>query len=317
MNIRQNLTTKNYNPMTNKINKYLVIHYVGAVSTAWANSLYFKSEYRGASANWFVDDIEAVQVVKDSDRAWHCGDGLKKGNGGKYFNKCTNSNSIGIEMCCFMNNGKLDISEKTIANTIELVKELMPKYNIPVENVIRHYDVTNKICPAPFVENESRWNDFKSRLGQPVPQPAPIPTEPDYTGTITYQAYANSWLPEVNKCDNTNDGYAGIGNTYISAFRCKPQYGEIIYQAHRLNGDWLPEVNSKDYSKGNGDSFAGIYGKAIDAFRIKSTRGYVKYRCLVKINGKLKWLDWVIGFGDKPNEYAGIFGMPIYGIQMK
>lgn len=315
MNIRQNLTTKNYNPMTNKINKYLVIHYVGAVSTAWANSLYFKSEYRGASANWFVDDIEAVQVVKDSDRAWHCGDGLKKGNGGKYFNKCTNSNSIGIEMCCFMNNGKLDISEKTIANTIELVKELMPKYNIPVENVIRHYDVTNKICPAPFVENESRWNDFKSRLGQPIPQPTP--TEPDYTGTITYQAYANSWLPEVNKCDNTNNGYAGIGNTYISAFRCKPQYGEIIYQAHRLNGDWLPEVNSKDYSKGNGDSFAGIYGKAIDAFRIKSTRGYVKYRCLVKINGKLKWLDWVIGFGDKPNEYAGIFGMPIYGIQMK
>lgn len=317
MNIRQNLTTKNYNPMTNKINKYLVIHYVGAVSTAWANSLYFKSEYRGASANWFVDDIEAVQVVKDSDRAWHCGDGLKNGDGGKYFNKCTNSNSIGIEMCCFMNNGKLDISEETIANTIELVKELMAKYNIPVENVIRHYDVTNKICPAPFVENESRWNDFKSRLGQPIPQPTPIPTEPDYTGTITYQAFANSWLPEVNKCDNTNDGYAGIGNTYISAFRCKPQYGEIIYQAHRLNGDWLPEVTSKDYSKGNGDSFAGIIGKSIDAIRIKSTRGYVKYRCLVKINGKLKWLDWVTGFGDKPNEYAGIFGMPIYGIQMK
>ena len=89
MNIRQNLTKKNYNPMTNKVNKYIAIHYVGAVSTAWANSLYFKSVYRGASANWFVDDNEAVQVVKDSDRAWHCGDGLKKGNGGKYFNKCT------------------------------------------------------------------------------------------------------------------------------------------------------------------------------------------------------------------------------------
>lgn len=310
MNIRQNLTTKNYNPMTNKINKYLVIHYVGAVSTAWANSLYFKNEYRGASANWFVDDIEAVQVVKDSDRAWHCGDGLKKGNGGKYFNKCTNSNSIGIEMCCFMNNGKLDISEKTIANTIELAKELMAKYNIPVENVIRHYDVTNKICPAPFVENESRWNDFKSRLGQPIPQPTPAPTEPDYTGMITYQAYANSWLPEVNKCDNTNDGYAGIGNTYISAFRCKPQYGEIIYQAHRINGDWLPEVNSRDYSKGNGDSFAGILGKPIDAIRIKSTKGYVDYRVKTAKRG---WLPWVRQY----NDYAGNYGEPIIGIQMK
>lgn len=308
MNIRQNLTIKNYNPMTNKVNKYIVIHYVGAVSTAWANSLYFKSEYRGASANWFVDDAEAVQVVKDSDMAWHCGDGLKKGNGGKWYGKCTNSNSIGIEMCCFMNNGKLDISEKTIANTIELTKELMAKYNIPVENVIRHYDVTNKICPAPFVENESRWNDFKSRLGQPIPQPTP--TEPDYTGTITYQAYANRWLPEVNKCDNTNDGYAGIGNTYISAFRCKPQYGEIIYQAHRLNGDWLPEVNSKDYSKGNGDSFAGILGKPIDAIRIKSTKGYVDYRVKTAKRG---WLPWVRQYGD----YAGNFGEPIIGIQMK
>lgn len=310
MNIRQNLTIKNYNPMTNKINKYLVIHYVGAVSTAWANSLYFKSVYRGASANWFVDDNEAVQVVKDSDRAWHCGDGLKNGDGGKYFNKCTNSNSIGIEMCCFMNNGKLDISEETISNTIELVKELMGKYNISVENVIRHYDVTNKICPAPFVENESRWNDFKSRLGQPIPQSTPIPTEHDYTGTITYQAYANNWLPEVNKCDNTNDGYAGIGNTYISAFRCKPQYGEIIYQAHRINGDWLPEVNSKDYSANNGNSYAGIIGKPIDAIKIKSTKGYVDYRVKTAKRG---WLPWVRQY----NDYAGNYGEPITGIQMK
>lgn len=314
MNIRQNLTIKNYNPMTNKVNKYITIHYVGAVSTAWANSLYFKSEYRGASANWFVDDTEAVQVVKDSDMAWHCGDGLKKGNGGKWYGKCTNSNSIGIEMCCFMNNGKLDISEKTIANTIELTKELMAKYNIPVENVIRHYDVTNKICPAPFVENESRWNDFKSRLGQPTP------TEPDYTGTITYQAYDGKWEKEVKKADNTPQGYAGDSVHFISGARGKPEYGELIIEAHELGGQWLGAVSSKNYRTNdmlNGNSYAGIYGKPMDAFRIKSTRGFVKYRCLVKINGKLKWLDWVIGFGDKPNEYAGIFGMPIYGLQME
>ena len=147
----------------------------------------------------------------------------------------------------------------------------------------------------------------------------PTPVEPDYTGTITYQAYTNKWLPEVNKCDNTNEGYAGLYKEAITGFRCKPQYGEIIYEAHALNGAWLGEVNSKDYKTNdinNGLSYAGIYGKPIDAIRIKSSRGFVKYRCLVKINGKLKWLDWVIGFGDKPNEYAGIFGMPIYGIQM-
>lgn len=141
-------------------------------------------------------------------------------------------------------------------------------------------------------------------------KPQPVPTEPDYTGKITYQAYANKWLPEVNKCDNTNDGYAGIGNTYISAFRCKPQYGDIVYQAHRINGDWLPEVNSKDYSANNGNSYAGIIGKPIDAIRIKSTKGYVDYRVKTAKRG---WLPWVRQY----NDYAGNFGEPIIGIQMK
>lgn len=164
MEIKENLTNINFNKMSNKINKYIVIHYVGAISTAYNNSVYFKNVNRNASANYFVDDNEIYRVVKDSDRAWHCGDKLKQGNGGSYYGKCINSNSIGIEMCCYNNNGSLDISEKTIANTIDLVKELMAKYNIPVENVIRHYDITNKICPAPLVEDESRWIDFKNRL---------------------------------------------------------------------------------------------------------------------------------------------------------
>lgn len=164
MGIKENLTNINYNKMSNKVNKYIVIHYVGAVSTAYNNSVYFKNVNRSASANYFVDENEIYRVVKDCDRAWHCGDKLKNGNGGSFNGKCTNSNSIGIEMCCYNNNGTLDISEKTIANTIELVKELMTKYNINVNNVIRHYDVTNKMCPAPFVQDENRWLDFKNRL---------------------------------------------------------------------------------------------------------------------------------------------------------
>ena len=40
----------------------------------------------------------------------------------------------------------------------------MQKYIIPVENVIRHYDVTGKICPRSFVEDEKLWLAFKDRL---------------------------------------------------------------------------------------------------------------------------------------------------------
>jgi TusA-related sulfurtransferase len=40
----------------------------------------------------------------------------------------------------------------------------MAKYSIPIKNVIRHYDVTGKMCPEPFVRNQVQWLDFKQKL---------------------------------------------------------------------------------------------------------------------------------------------------------
>lgn len=164
MEIKEYLTNCNYwagnGSKGNKVNKYIVIHYVGAVSTALNNAKYFYNTYRGASANYFVDENDIYRVVKDSDTAWHCGT-----TGAYKHPKCRNTNSIGIEMCCFNNNGVIDVSDKVVERTIELVKELMAKYNIPVDNVVRHYDVTGKNCPAPMVSNPARWNDFKAKLG--------------------------------------------------------------------------------------------------------------------------------------------------------
>ena len=158
MEIKDYLTTSNFTKRNNKKNEYIVIHYVGAVSSALNNAKYFKTTYRGASAHYFVDEKDIYRVVEDKDNAWHCG-------ASKYKHaKCRNSNSIGIEMCCFKNGNTIDVSDKVVARTIELVKELMAKYNIPAENVLRHYDVTGKNCPAPMVSNEVRWNDFKSKL---------------------------------------------------------------------------------------------------------------------------------------------------------
>lgn len=167
MEIKELITTRNFTKGNNKKNKFLVIHYVGAVSTALNNAKYFNKEYRGASAHYFVDENDIYRVVKEEDVAWHCG------TNGKYYSDCRNSNSLGIEMCCYMNNGVLDVSEKVVNRTVELTKELMKKYNIPAERVIRHYDVTRKTCPAPFVNNVARWNDFKARLVE-APKENPI-----------------------------------------------------------------------------------------------------------------------------------------------
>ena len=158
MEIIKDITNTNRTISNNRKIEYLVIHYVGAVSTARNNASYFKNTYRGASAHYFVDDNEVVQVVEDKDIAWHCGNDV-------YYSGARNSNSLSIEMCCYkMSNGNLNVSSDTEARAIELSKELIKKYNIPIENVVRHYDVTHKNCPAPFVTDEEKWNNFKKKL---------------------------------------------------------------------------------------------------------------------------------------------------------
>lgn len=163
MVINKKISITNRTVMSNKNNKYIVIHYVGAVSTAKANASYFYSTYRGASAHYFVDDTSIWQAVLDKNAAWQCGGGSQGSGGKKFFGKCKNSNSIGIEMCCKKKSGKLYITDKTIENTAVLVKKLMKKYNIPASNVIRHYDVTGKNCPAPYI-SEKKWVALHKKL---------------------------------------------------------------------------------------------------------------------------------------------------------
>lgn len=151
----------NYSKGRHTAIKYLVLHYTANNGdTALGNCKYFSGANRNASAHYFVDEKGVYRSVRDMNVAWHCGS--MNGYKHKY---CRNTNSIGIEMCSRIDsNGKFYIKEKTIANAIELTKFLMEKYDIPVENVIRHYDVTGKMCPKPFVEDEKLWLDFKARL---------------------------------------------------------------------------------------------------------------------------------------------------------
>ena len=47
-----------------------MIHYVGAVSSAYNNTVYFKKQYRGASAHYFVDENSTIwRCVNDEDIA--------------------------------------------------------------------------------------------------------------------------------------------------------------------------------------------------------------------------------------------------------
>lgn len=162
MLINKLLTKINFRAASNRQIKYIVIHYVGATGGAKDNCLYFEKEYRGASAHYFVGHKgEVWQCVEDKDVSWHCGADSYK------HPEARNDNSIGIELCCRKDaKGNWYFEDATYTTAIELVKELMAKYNVPISNVIRHYDVTGKVCPEPFVSNKGKytWTGFKNAL---------------------------------------------------------------------------------------------------------------------------------------------------------
>lgn len=161
---------KNYGgKRTAKDIKYIVIHYTGNDGDSdEANARFFRENIRNASAHYFVDDDSVTQSVPEDFVAYSVGGekypSCDRTGGGKWHGKCTNFNSISIELCDTKRNGKFDFTEETLENAAELCRRQMKKYGIPIENVIRHFDVVGKICPAPFVNDEKAWEEFKERI---------------------------------------------------------------------------------------------------------------------------------------------------------
>ena len=145
--------------------EYIVLHYVGAVSTAENNAEYLHRDANlGWSAHFFTDEFSIWQSVPLTESAGHCGVDYSNGRA-PFWGKCRNKNSIGIEMCCKKDaNDNWYIEPETVTRTVALVKWLMQEFNIPIEHVIRHYDVCWKTCPEPWVRDPAQWQAFKKRL---------------------------------------------------------------------------------------------------------------------------------------------------------
>lgn len=185
MNIELKPIRYNFNPGRNKP-EYIVLHDTGNPSpTADAENhyKYFNGGNRGASAHYFVDNSKVIQTVKDSDSAWHCGDGK-----GKY--GITNNNSIGIEICLTGNR------DRSISKAVELTAYLMAKYNIPSERVVRHYDASRKNCPSILSANNwAKWRAIKSVLAKGKPT---APSTTDQTADTMYYVQIGAYKERGN-----------------------------------------------------------------------------------------------------------------------
>ena len=146
----------------------IVVHYTGTSASAHNNLLYFSRNGAAASAHYFIDrDGTLCQSVSEGDTAWHAGSWV------------TNQHSVGIEC---VSAGE-DFTEAQVATLASLVQDLMARYGIPEGSVIRHYDVTGKLCPAPYVDG-AKWAALKARiLGGSAEVPAsPAPASSGYVG---------------------------------------------------------------------------------------------------------------------------------------
>ena len=168
----------NYQPGRTQPIEYIVVHYTANKGDTAQNNLdYFARTKTGTSAHYFVDENEVCQSVQDTDVAWHCG---SKNPRHPY---CRNANSIGVEMC----NSVGGVPEAVRARTAAFVRQKMKEYGIDSSHVLRHYDVTGKRCPAPWVDNPEEWMEFKKML-----------EEDDDMSYEQFEQYMNRYLTERN-----------------------------------------------------------------------------------------------------------------------
>lgn len=152
--------------------RYIVIHYTGNDGdTADNNAKYYAGSIVKTSAHYFVDAKEIVQSVPDLRVAWAVGGSkyasCKQTGGGKLYGKCTNTNSISIEICDATRDGVYKPAPETVTAVLDLTRELMKKYNVPAANVIRHFDVTGKLCPAYWTSDAVWRSEFWDKLNAP------------------------------------------------------------------------------------------------------------------------------------------------------
>lgn len=148
--------------------KYIAIHYTAGISSRKGSARAVKSVFtvHKSSADFAVDDAEAVQFNPDLKNyyCWAVGDPKSKySKGGSLYGVATNRNTVSIEICSNLAKGASareanhrgwSFTDAELRNAAKLTKALMKKFDIPIDRVVRHYDVSGKVCPGVV-----GWND--------------------------------------------------------------------------------------------------------------------------------------------------------------
>lgn len=182
MEIQQKLLTKSYWSRTGEKQgkiEHIIVHYVAnPMSSAMQNRNYFQNlrlTHKTRASSHYVIGLngEIVQCIPDAEVSLSTS------------NATFNRNSISIENCHPDKTGKFN--DKTYNSLIELCVFLCKKYGIKPENIVRHYDVTRKICPIYFIEHQAEWQGFKNQVAQRLNEKIQPKKEESFNMAKTYK----------------------------------------------------------------------------------------------------------------------------------
>lgn len=131
--------------------KGIVVHYTANPGTdAKANRDYFEglsvSGATYASSHFIIGlDGTIIQCIPLDEIAYASND--------------RNDDTISIECCHEKKNGKF--TDETYNSLVRLTAWLCGEYDVSEKDIIRHYDVTGKLCPKYYVKHEDKWAQFK------------------------------------------------------------------------------------------------------------------------------------------------------------
>ena len=137
-------------PGTKSTPKRICVHYTGDCgASADRLALFFTDNAAARTSSHYIVGIngEIIRCIPDNEIAYAAAN--------------QNANTIHIEVCYKDKTGKFE--EKSISALNELVLYLMDKYKIGASNVVRHYDLTGKHCPAYYVD-ANRWAALHERI---------------------------------------------------------------------------------------------------------------------------------------------------------
>ena len=248
--------------------RYIVVHYVGAGTSApgsaLANCKYFAGGNRNASAHYFIDDANVYEYADPSKYAtWHCGDGH-----GKY--GITNQNSIGIEVC---NNGG-PYTDAEIARLAWLIQKLMGDFGVDASHVVRHYDASRKQCPLYYVQNPSAWDSLHAQItgGSAAPSdPEPATSrfgDTNWTGPLM----VSEWQRQRG---TTVDGKISGQTTYNSQ---KVQWAITVSPAENSKNGSILVRSEQTFLKSKGYDPNGIDGH-LGHGNVKAVQRYINDTC--------------------------------------